>query len=217
MREALATMLRMQDRINTQVHPEWIAQEFAWHRAIWVECAELVDHYGYKWWKRQEHDIAQVQLEVVDIWHFGLSALFTADSNIEALAQQTASCWPQHIEATGVLEAAERLAAIAAGERRFSIAAFAALLAAADMGFGELYRQYLGKNVLNRFRQDHGYKDGSYRKQWAGREDNEHLAELLAELLADPVAGPLDDHADMRTDAEARLYEALSQRYAGVA
>jgi hypothetical protein len=50
------------------------------------------------------------------------------------------------------------------------------------MDFDQLYRIYVGKNVLNFFRQDHGYKDGSYIKVWDGREDNEHLAELLTTL-----------------------------------
>ena len=35
-----------------------------------------------------------------------------------------------------------------------------------------LYRLYVGKNILNQFRQDNGYKDGSYIKVWAGEEDN---------------------------------------------
>jgi hypothetical protein len=51
-----------------------------------------------------------------------------------------------------------------------------------EMDFDQLYRMYVGKNVLNFFRQDHGYKDGSYIKVWQGREDNEHLAELLTRL-----------------------------------
>jgi hypothetical protein len=59
--------------------------------------------------------------------------------------------------------------------------------------------------VLNFFRQDHGYQDGSYRKVWAGREDNEHLMELLADI---------DTDAD---DAEAHLYAALQARYAASA
>jgi dimeric dUTPase (all-alpha-NTP-PPase superfamily) len=205
MLEALTTMLRMQDRMNRRVHPEWKAQGFAWHRAIWVECAELVDHYGYKWWKHQEHDLEQVQLEVIDIWHFGMSACFDADTTPERLAPEIASQWPQEPTALGVLDAAEQLAAIAAGERRFCIAAFATLLGAASLDFAELYRQYLGKNVLNFFRQDHGYKDGSYRKLWGGREDNEHLMELLAGI---------DTAAD---DAEAALYAALVERYAATA
>lgn len=41
----------------------------------------------------------------------------------------------------------------------------------------------MGKNVLNRFRQANGYrtaiKEGTYRKLWGGREDNEHLFPAL--------------------------------------
>ena len=55
----------------------------------------------------------------------------------------------------------------------------------AELPFDELFKMYVGKNVLNFFRQDHGYKDGSYIKVWNGREDNEHLADILAELNPD--------------------------------
>jgi hypothetical protein len=41
---------------------------------------------------------------------------------------------------------------------------------------------YIGKNVLNRFRQDFGYKSGEYIKIWNGKEDNEVLVELCATL-----------------------------------
>ena len=37
-------MLELQDLMNTRVHQEWRAQGFEWHRAIWIECAELMDH-----------------------------------------------------------------------------------------------------------------------------------------------------------------------------
>ena len=169
MQEALTTMLRMQHRMNTRVHPQWVAQGFAWHRAIWVECAELVDHHGYKWWKHQEPDMEQVQLEVVDIWHFGMSAYFEGDAPIEQLAESIMGVWPVAPQELGILEASEALAAVAAGEKRFCIVSFASLLSAVDLDFAGLYRHYLGKNVLNFFRQDHGYKEGSYRKLWAGR------------------------------------------------
>lgn len=205
MHEALTTMLRMQDRMNTRVHPQWIEQNFAWHRAIWVECAELVDHHGYKWWKHQQPDLEQVQLEVIDIWHFGLSAYFREGLSVENLTQEVIDLWPDTSEPLGVLEAAEALAAVAAGEKRFCIKSFASLLNAASLDFAGLYRQYLAKNVLNFFRQDNGYKEGSYRKLWAGREDNEHLMELLAEI---------DTQA---ADAEEQLYQALASRYAATA
>ncbi len=53
MKQAFATMLAMQDKMNQKVHADWIAQQFEWYRAIWIECGELVEHYGYKWWKKQ--------------------------------------------------------------------------------------------------------------------------------------------------------------------
>lgn len=205
MQEALLTMLRMQDRMNTRVHEQWIDQGFAWHRAIWVECGELVDHHGYKWWKKQTPDVEQVQLEVVDIWHFGMSAMFSDGRTIEDMAASISAEWPSEIVNPGVLAAADKLAGIAALEQRFCVASFATLCAAAELSFDQLFRQYLGKNVLNFFRQDHGYKEGTYRKLWNGREDNEHLMELLANV---------DTSAE---DAESFLYELLDARYAETA
>ncbi|MFT7288991.1 MAG: hypothetical protein ACI87W_003116 [Halieaceae bacterium] len=207
MREALTTMLRMQDRMNKRVHPQWIEQHFEWHRAIWVECAELVDHHGYKWWKHQTPDQQQVQLEAIDIWHFGMSARFKPELSIEDLAQLLEEEWhaAESGSASGVLEAAEQLAGLAALERRFCVASFRDLLRATGLDFAALFRQYLGKNVLNMFRQDHGYKDGSYRKLWAGREDNEHLMELLEAIDTSSA------------DAEEALYRLLAERYAATA
>ena len=44
----------------------------------------------------------------------------------------------------------------------FEVARFAKLMKGIDMDFEQLYVGYVGKNVLNFFRQDHGYQDGSY-------------------------------------------------------
>ena len=59
----------------------------------------------------------------------------------------------------------------------------------------------IGKNVLNFFRQDNGYKDGTYVKTWNGREDNEHLVDLVSPLDSDAA-----DFAD-------QVYRALEGRY----
>jgi hypothetical protein len=40
------------------------------------------------------------------------------------------------------------------------------------MGVSELYKRYVVKNQLNIFRQDHGYKEGTYVKYWDAVEDN---------------------------------------------
>ncbi|MFT5003176.1 MAG: hypothetical protein ACI952_001524, partial [Flavobacteriales bacterium] len=60
----ISQMLIMQDAMNSRVSETWRDNGYEWYRAIWVECAEMLDHHGWKWWKHQEIDIAQVQLEL---------------------------------------------------------------------------------------------------------------------------------------------------------
>lgn len=202
MKQAFVTMLTMQDRMNQKVHPEWIEQQFEWYRAIWIECGELIEHYGYKWWKKQTADMDQVKLEVIDIWHFGMSALFQPGQSLEDTAELMARALDGYeYQGQGVREATESLAADTLNRQGFSVALFWDLLHSVEMNFDELYRQYVGKNVLNFFRQDNGYKDGTYIKQWQGREDNEHLVEILAELNSD--SGNFSDE----------VYQSLAQRY----
>lgn len=202
MQQAFATMLGMQDKMNQKVHPDWIDQQFEWYRAIWIECGELIEHYGYKWWKKQDPDLDQVRLEVIDIWHFGMSALFSADKDIDQLATAMAAALDGYrYQGQGVREATEALAEFCLASKSFSVPLFWDLLNATDMSFEDLYQQYVGKNVLNFFRQDNGYKQGTYVKQWQGREDNEHLVDILREL---------DSTAQGFADA---VYAALQQRY----
>lgn len=201
-RKAVKNMLEMQSRMNARVHERWIDQDFAWYRAVWIECGELMDHVGYKWWKKQEPDMNQVRLEVVDIWHFGMSALFKTENNLDTLADnisaQLALASPSNAD---IHEVTEALAYHALETRSFSVSHFAALMRACELTPEELYRQYVGKNVLNFFRQDNGYQEGTYIKLWGGREDNEHLVEVLEAL---------DEAA---SDYPEAVYEALSQRY----
>lgn len=206
MNQALITMLTLQDKMNLKVHPQWITQNYEWFRAIWIECGELVEHYGYKWWKKQTPDMAQVQLEVIDIWHFGLSDSFAEGKTLPSIADEIHGALQGYqYRGNGVREATEALAAYALNHRKFSVPLFWDLMHAAELNFDELYRQYVGKNVLNIFRQDHGYKEGTYKKLWQGREDNEHLSELLNQLDAGAA-----DYSD-------QLYAQLQQRYSSAA
>ncbi len=203
MRKALLIMLDMQHRMNSRVHENWIDQHFEWYRAAWIECGELIEHFGYKWWKKQQPDIDQVQLEVIDIWHFGMSALFTSTGDLDGVADTIeAQLRDYQPSGAGVREATEALALDCLQSRSFNAARFWDLMTAAELDFEGLYRSYVGKNVLNFFRQDHGYKDGSYTKDWGGREDNEHLVELVESLNSDDP-----QFADT-------LYGSLEQRYA---
>lgn len=203
MKTQILTMLDMQDAMNSKVTESWREQNYAWYRAIWIECGELLDHYGWKWWKKQDPDMDQVILELIDIWHFGLSILLSGNDSKEALADIIEQGLTDHSkEGADFRELIETFAEQTLATKSFNVAAFAKLMSGASLSFEALYASYVGKNVLNFFRQDNGYKEGSYVKNWAdGREDNEHLAEIVASL----------DTA--RADFKDAVYQALEARY----
>jgi dimeric dUTPase (all-alpha-NTP-PPase superfamily) len=201
------TMLRLQDEMNSRVDADWRLREREWYRAIWIECAELMDHYGgWKWWKHSGSPAPeQALLEIVDIWHFGLSLRLNGADTPALAARRIAQEWLQPAPSRGFLGDVETLAAAAVDRREFAVSIVPTLLGALGSGFEDLYRAYVGKNVLNMFRQDHGYRDGRYQKTWLGREDNEHLSEIVASLDPD------------QDEYRAAIYAALRRRYPGAA
>src|SRR5210317_56555 len=196
-------MLEMQDAMNARVNPDWRNAGNAWYRAIWTECAEMLDHYGWKWWKHQPADLEQVRLELVDIMHFAMSDYLLQHDDVDAVAARIASELSQPGEGDDIRESIERMAQATIANRSMHYSDFARVMQLIDFEFDELYRHYVGKNVLNFFRQDHGYKEGSYLKHWHGREDNEHLSELLSQL---------DSGSE---DFREQVYAGLKERYPG--
>jgi hypothetical protein len=186
MHAKILTMLEMQDAMNRKVNQDWREAGYPWYRAIWTECAEMLDHYGWKWWKHQKPDLAQVQLEIVDIWHFALSARLMQGLPPEQTARRITDELQRPRESSDMRTAIEALAVHAIETRDADIGIIAGIMQLAGMDFDALYRTYVGKNVLNFFRQDNGYQAGHYRKTWQGREDNEHLTEILERL--DPAS-----------------------------
>ncbi|GAA5523629.1 hypothetical protein Maes01_00177 [Microbulbifer aestuariivivens] len=205
MKQQLQVMLQLQDEINSVVNSDWRGQQFPWYRAIWVESAELLDHYGWKWWKKQSPEMDQVKLELVDIWHFGLSLELQHGAPAAVAERMLAELDTVPPAAGDFREHLEAFTLNTLASRSFDLGGFAQLMADVELNFAELYQRYVGKNVLNRFRQDNGYKDGSYVKNWQGREDNEHLAELSRAL--DSAAA----------DYSEQLYLALEARYRSMA
>lgn len=203
MKQELMTMLALQEEMNCRVHPQWRNQGYRWYRAIWLESAELLEHYGWKWWKKQQLDREQVELELIDIWHFGLSDMLLRQNDSYALAESVAERMLQGKAGDDFASAVEAFALSVLQNQAFDVERFASLMATLDMPFERLVRGYVGKNVLNFFRQDHGYQEGTYHKLWQGREDNEHLVEVLAEL----------DSGNQQFREQ--LYLALKQRYPG--
>ena len=201
MRKKLRAMLEMQDAMNSRVNPGWRQANSEWYRAIWTECAEMLEHYGWKWWKHQQPDYNQIRFELVDILHFAMSDYLLQEMDNDAVIARILSELAKPGGLTDIPRAIEAMALSTIANRSMHFSQFANVMQLIDMDFDQLYRLYVGKNVLNFFRQDHGYQDGSYIKIWNGLEDNEHLTELLNSLDSD------------NADFKGRLYQGLQSRY----
>ena len=196
LREQASTMLSLQMSMNAKVDPDWLAARYPYLRAVAIEGAEAIEHHGWKWWKKQEKDLPQLQMELIDIWHFILSEILLRNSgNVDASlavlmmlfdsanAQEFITFDDQQYptDELDLLAKLELLIALSI-VRRIELGLFQSIMSDCKIGWTDLYRQYVGKNVLNMFRQDHGYKEGSYQKIWNGREDNEYLVEIIDSL-----------------------------------
>lgn len=199
-RDQATTMLQLQAAMNARVDANWLVARYPYLRAVAIEGAEAIEHHGWKWWKKQVKDLPQLQMEIIDIWHFILSEMLlrregSLDTSLSWLMAELDDCGPEacihfddrdyRLSDLDLLAKLELLIALSA-VRRIEIALFASIMDDCDMDWTELYRQYVGKNVLNLFRQDYGYQAGTYEKRWQGREDNEHLVEIIDRL--DPEA-----------------------------
>lgn len=181
LREKIKEMLDLQNKINEKVHPHWREQNFEWYRAIWVECAELLDHYGWKWWKKQSPNQAQIELELVDIWHFGLSILLS-NYDIEKSISLISEGMIDQRGSGKFRENLEDFTSNTLQTRSFDLRRFNQVMNDVGLTFEKLYVGYISKNVLNSFRQDKGYQAGTYIKDWGGIEDNEYLIRLASKM-----------------------------------
>lgn len=189
---AINNSLQLQNNLNTLVNPNWTKANYKWRRAMWVEAGELVDIVGYKWWKNVNTPIDEKQalLELVDIFHFILSEVIIANK------YKSDQLYHQYVWATkhtfaktkeDKLEQIEEFVSLCVDPFTVTsnlVTAFFQCVVALGFNIVDILKYYIGKNALNKFRQDNGYKAGTYKKQWnfngSTVEDNvvlEHIVE----------------------------------------
>ena len=196
----ILTMLELQQKLNDNTNGKgWEngltaqGKKIDWRRCIYLEAAELVESYPWKHWKNIDAkvDTDNVKVELVDIWHFVMSEVLRVNALGEARdLKELASDIEASIANENVKYLQDYYAQIEAIEElieklfcKFELVDFTAtffrLCEKLGLSFDELYSLYIGKNILNIFRQDHGYKDGTYIKVWNGKEDNVVMQEIL--------------------------------------
>jgi len=190
----LVIMLNMQNELNKTVDYEWVTKGWDYMRAVALEAAEAIEHHGWKWWKAQKMNHSQLQMELIDIWHFYLSSYLQIHGGNEQKALKHIIKDINEIDGSvifdgqnyifdkmSMLEKLDLLCGLACA-KRMSIGLFFALCNDIKLTTQNIYEQYVQKNILNIFRQSKGYKKGNYYKEWFGEEDNHHLMKIASQL-----------------------------------
>ncbi len=204
MKEKLIDMFQLQEELNRKINDNWkqIRSKEDFARAAWIECAELVDSLPWKWWKKQQPDMENVQIEVVDIWHFVMSYILLDYEDIgKAVESEPVSLFIRGLNEDfrelnikgeyinhylgetdrykKIIFLAERVAEGFLKQDLNEGVFFFGLLVRNTISFEHLYLLYTGKNILNHIRQEKGYNSGEYKKVINGMEDNRYLFELV--------------------------------------
>lgn len=226
--DKILLMLQLQNQLNDATNGEdWVkgitknGKTINWKRCIYMECAEMVDSFSWKHWKAidADPDWQNHQIEVVDVWHFimslaienysqmmkgGIEDLAINISELESFSKidTTSESFAPQNEVIERVESLIRLA-ISNGELELEVLIedFFDLVSKSGLDLETLYRLYVGKNILNQFRQDNGYKDGSYIKVWNGEEDNVVMKRIW------------EENGDIKPDL---LYKELTKAYASL-
>ena len=188
-------MVELQHQFNKQVAEDYLDKNFNWNSAIIAESGELLDSLGYKWWKKQEPDMENVKVEAIDLLRFVISDILQLNYNYEesliaSFIDETISEFEESFT-SDIYEKEfedEDLFGLVNILNYNEIPRFATLkiiFKKLDMSNEDVYIAYITKNCLNKFRQDNGYKDGSYIKVWNGKEDNVVAFEIANEWGAD--------------------------------
>lgn len=185
--------------VNWELGINKFDKEINWLRCIHMEVAELIDSTPWKHWKniKDAPDINNIHIELVDVWHFLMSYILQETNIPKAVSLVNTHCIYEAVEIEDmdiklVVKEAEKLSYIAfaietgnmpqfSGVERF-IDQFFRCCKLAGLSFNWLQKLYIGKNALNKFRQDNGYKEGTYKKVWDGKEDNEVMIALLEKM-----------------------------------
>jgi len=201
-------MLKLQQELNDATNGlNWEegltknGKSIDWRRCVYLEAAELIESYPWKHWKNIDAspDYANIKIEIVDIWHFIMSEalriykvdargsiedIAKAVSGMEGFAEFTKEEKGEKLDNYEEIALVEDMIRVLFCDKEnidALVISFLTIASKLNLKLPELYKLYVGKNILNKFRQEHGYKEGTYIKIWNEEEDNVVMQRVLNE------------------------------------
>jgi len=207
--------VEIQKKFNDKVAPGWLqdTEKYDYWMAILDETVEVLGSKHWKWWKKDkelgEIDWDNVQVEIVDLFHFILSVaiqqntqhiLFTQLVNLE-MNKETQVIRPDNFFSTFWDEFM-----IAVQNRMLPLAAVRIVeywyKTGADVN--QLFMEYRIKAALNNIRQEFGYGT-SYKKMWNVAGTSEVVEDnVIAKTLAQDIE--LDENTVQNIEIKLRDY-----------
>ena len=187
------TMVKLQHKFNEETIENYLDKNLNWNSAIIAESGELLDSLGYKWWKKVVPDMENVKVEAIDLLHFVISETIQinyahkdASNSLLETSIEFENCFMKN-NFNNYLSNSSLFGLINYlnydDEDRFEV--LKQIFHKLEMTNQDVYIAYIVKNCLNKFRQNNGYKDGSYIKYWNEKEDNVIAYEIANERGAD--------------------------------
>lgn len=173
-------------------HDAWQNAGLDWSLAIEAETIEILEWMGWKWWKGVDNyrkgitpeNVEQVKIELVDLLHFGLSHWIAKENTAPMVFGE--SLYGSYSDTHNAFSACWKIRRSGVKGQGLHWGAWYILCCACEFEASDIWDYYIGKYALNKFRQENGYGDGSYQKEWnvltfGLLEDNKYLEACITQ------------------------------------
>lgn len=167
--------IKFQEQMSTNYEIQYLA--------LLGEFGEFIDSLGFADWKEDIRDEENMLVEAMDICIFAMNCNHYLR---KPFIRQDAPTWASYSDFQLSVEIVDLI----------SKEKFLEIVALIFFVYPEVKKKIIGKQALNLFRQDNGYKEGTYTKIWNGVEDNVYMLK-----------------ASQKDDSFEAIYEALSYEY----
>ena len=197
MKEKIREIFELQNKLNVDTNGKnWVNgvtkenRNILWKRCMYMEACEAIDSFpAWKHWKdiHSKPDFNNLYIEVVDILHFLASDIIETKGSVEDAIEKFVFAYENKPKRNTVasndeiINLLEELAKSAICGKTPTYEFLAVVDAIPNFDLNDAYLLYIGKNCLNQVRQDNGYKEGTYKKLWDGKEDNVYMQRYTTE------------------------------------
>ena len=193
--------MAIQNNLNELTQTNWIniLTKDHFKTQMIMEINELVDgHIDYKWWKKSNNELDyNAKIEVIDILHFALSVILIHDNAVGFNNRpHWSSVWSFNDQYSG-----EHRLRLVDHNNHLNYQSYIKLMKAVcdedidkvmyslicltQLNSEEISAYFVAKNELNAIRQQYGYKQGTYKKEKNGQEDNEVMEYYIDGFFSD--------------------------------